>query len=151
MGFHSKRIPVSQIFGFWITSTMRPCFWWWRRYLLILLQISQKEKFLGWYTTGSSFKSHDTQINEVFAKYTESPVFLVVDVEHYVTIKLNLELTWVANTGLHYQIRSKLKNRSYQQIIFPHWIQSLSSWAWRNRCWTSTTRDKRNFFEFFKQ
>ena len=45
-------------------------------------QISQKEKFLGWYTTGSSFKAHDSQINAVFSKYNENPVFLVVDVEH---------------------------------------------------------------------
>ena len=49
-----------------------------------LSKISQKEIFVGWYTTGSSFKSHDTQINQVFARYTESPIFLVVDVEHNV-------------------------------------------------------------------
>lgn len=48
----------------------------------MMKKISQKEKFLGWYTTGSSFKSHDVQINEVFAKYTDRPIFLVVDVEH---------------------------------------------------------------------
>jgi hypothetical protein len=46
----------------------------------MMKKISQKEKFLGWYTTGASFKLHDTQINEVFSKYCERPVFLVVDV-----------------------------------------------------------------------
>ena len=50
----------------------------------MMKKISQKEKFLGWYTTGASFKSHDGQINEVFSKYCDSPVFLVVDVEHNV-------------------------------------------------------------------
>jgi len=48
----------------------------------MMRKITQKERFIGWYTTGSSFKSHDIQINEVFRKYVPQPVFLVVDVEH---------------------------------------------------------------------
>lgn len=44
------------------------------------MQISQKEKFIGWYTTGESFKSHDIDINEVFRKYNPNPIFLVIDV-----------------------------------------------------------------------
>ena len=37
------------------------------------MQISQKEKFVGWYTTGDSFKAHDIQINEIFRKvFTKS-------------------------------------------------------------------------------
>lgn len=48
----------------------------------MMRKISQREKFVGWYTTGDSFKAHDVQINEVFRKYTDRPVFLVVDVEH---------------------------------------------------------------------
>lgn len=46
----------------------------------MMRKISQKEKFIGWYTTGDSFKAHDVQINEVFRKYTDKPIFLVVDV-----------------------------------------------------------------------
>jgi len=41
---------------------------------------------VGWYTTGDSFKAHDIQINEIFRKYTDRPVFLVVDVEHNVKL-----------------------------------------------------------------
>jgi len=48
----------------------------------MMRKISQKEKFMGWYTTGDSFKAHDVQINEIFRKYTDRPIFLVVDVEH---------------------------------------------------------------------
>ena len=48
----------------------------------MMKKITQKERIIGWYTTGSSFKGHDIQINEVFRKYVQHPVFLVVDVEH---------------------------------------------------------------------
>ena len=50
----------------------------------MMRKISQKEKFVGWYTTGDSFKAHDIQINEIFRRYTDRPIFLVVDVEHNV-------------------------------------------------------------------
>ena len=58
-----------------------------------MIKISQKEKFIGWYTTGDSFKAHDVQINEVFRKYTDKPIFLVVDVEHSVRIKI-FRMSW---------------------------------------------------------
>ena len=62
------------------------------------MQISQKEKFIGWYTTGDSFRAHDIQINEVFRKYTDKPIFLVVDVEHSV-------LYFIFRTNLDYRLR----------------------------------------------
>jgi len=51
-----------------------------RKVKILWLQISQKEKFIGWYTTGDSFRSHDIQINEIFRKYADRPIFLLVDV-----------------------------------------------------------------------
>ncbi len=44
-------------------------------------KINIKEKVLGWYVTGSTFKKHDIEINEIFANYTPHPVLIVVDVK----------------------------------------------------------------------
>lgn len=56
-----------------------------------LMKINVKEKFVGWYTTGSQFKHQDININEIFRKYTTTPVFIVVDVEHQNEIDLPTE------------------------------------------------------------
>jgi 26S proteasome regulatory subunit N8 len=45
-------------------------------------KINAREKVVGWYTTGTRFKSHDIEINEVFKKYCANPVFVIIDVEH---------------------------------------------------------------------
>lgn len=44
-------------------------------------KINIKEKFLGWYTTGTTFKKNDLEINEIFSEYTKDPVLIVVDVK----------------------------------------------------------------------
>lgn len=44
-------------------------------------KINIKEKVLGWYVTGSTFKSHDIEINELFADYAKNPVLIVVNVK----------------------------------------------------------------------
>ena len=43
-------------------------------------KINIKEKFLGWYVTGSSYLEHDIEIQELFAKYHNHPVLIVVNV-----------------------------------------------------------------------
>jgi len=43
-------------------------------------KINIKETVLGWYVTGSSFKPHDLEINEIFANYTSRPVLITCDV-----------------------------------------------------------------------
>lgn len=43
-------------------------------------KINIKEKVLGWYTTGSTFKTHDLDINELISNYCQNPVLVVVDV-----------------------------------------------------------------------
>ena len=45
-------------------------------------RINPKEKFVGWYTTGTRSQKHDIHMNEVFRKYGSRSVFLVVDVEN---------------------------------------------------------------------
>jgi 26S proteasome regulatory subunit N8 len=45
-------------------------------------KISAKEKVVGWYITGTKFKPHDIDINELFKKYTPNPVLVMIDVEH---------------------------------------------------------------------
>ena len=42
------------------------------------------EKIVGWYTTGSRFKPNDISINQIFYKYTSSPIFVVIDVHQQV-------------------------------------------------------------------
>lgn len=45
-------------------------------------KISAREKVVGWYTTGTKFKPHDIEINELMKKYTANPVLVMIDVEH---------------------------------------------------------------------
>lgn len=40
---------------------------------------------MGWYATGTMFKSHDIEINELFKKYCSIPVYVLIDVEHTVS------------------------------------------------------------------
>lgn len=43
-------------------------------------KINIKEKVLGWYATGTTFKSIDLEVNELIAEYCPNPVLVVVDV-----------------------------------------------------------------------
>jgi len=43
-------------------------------------KINVKEKVLGWYVTGKTFKKQDLEINELIAEYCDEPVLIVVDV-----------------------------------------------------------------------
>ena len=43
-------------------------------------KINIKEKVLGWYATGSTFREHDLELNEIWARYAPFPVLLVLDV-----------------------------------------------------------------------
>jgi len=45
-------------------------------------KINAREKVVGWYTTGTTFKNHDIDIHQIFKKYTPNPVFILIDVEH---------------------------------------------------------------------
>lgn len=49
-------------------------------------KINAREKVIGWYTTGTKFKPHDVEINELFRKYTYNPVLVIIDVEHSVLL-----------------------------------------------------------------
>jgi len=44
-------------------------------------KINAKEKVVGWYTTGTKFKKHDIEINEIFKKYCANPILVLIDVE----------------------------------------------------------------------
>jgi 26S proteasome regulatory subunit N8 len=44
-------------------------------------KINIKEKILGWYITGTSFREQDVDLNEIWAQYTPNPVLIVVDVK----------------------------------------------------------------------
>ena len=35
---------------------------------------------VGWYTTGVRYKPHDIEINELFRRYCDDPVMVIVDV-----------------------------------------------------------------------
>ncbi|ODV88286.1 hypothetical protein CANARDRAFT_5579 [[Candida] arabinofermentans NRRL YB-2248] len=43
-------------------------------------KINAKEKLIGWYHTGPKLHSNDLKINEIFKKFTNSPILLIVDV-----------------------------------------------------------------------
>lgn len=61
-------------------------------------KINIKEKILGWYVTGTTFKDHDVDINEIWAQYTNFPVLTVVEVKQ----KREFELP----TKAFYSVRS---------------------------------------------
>ena len=44
-------------------------------------KINSKEKLLGWYSSGPKIRPHDIEINEVFRKYCDRPVFVIIDVQ----------------------------------------------------------------------
>lgn len=51
-------------------------------------KINVKEKLLGWYTTGVRYKPHDIAINELFRRYCDEPIMVLVDVEQTDEMKL---------------------------------------------------------------
>jgi len=44
-------------------------------------KVNIQEVVIGWYTTGTTFKSHDFEINELFRKYVDQPILIRVDVK----------------------------------------------------------------------
>ena len=44
-------------------------------------KINKREKIVGWYSSGPKIRPHDIEINEVFRKYCEKPVFVIIDVQ----------------------------------------------------------------------
>ena len=44
-------------------------------------KINTKEKIIGWYSSGPKIRPHDIEINEVFRKYCDNPVFVIIDVQ----------------------------------------------------------------------
>ena len=44
-------------------------------------KINTKEKIIGWYSSGPKIRPHDIEINEVFRKYCDTPVFVIIDVQ----------------------------------------------------------------------
>ena len=44
-------------------------------------KINSKEKIVGWYSSGPKIRPHDIEINEVFRKYCEKPIFVIIDVQ----------------------------------------------------------------------
>lgn len=44
-------------------------------------KINYKEVIVGWYSSGPKIRPHDIEINEVFRKYTQHPVFCIIDVQ----------------------------------------------------------------------
>ncbi|CAX41572.1 proteasome regulatory subunit, putative [Candida dubliniensis CD36] len=44
-------------------------------------KINAKEKLIGWYHSGPKLKPSDLKINEVFRRYTDNPLLLIVDVQ----------------------------------------------------------------------
>lgn len=44
-------------------------------------KINAKEKLIGWYHSGPKLKPSDLKINDVFKKYTPTPLLLIVDVQ----------------------------------------------------------------------
>jgi 26S proteasome regulatory subunit N8 len=43
-------------------------------------KINYKEIIVGWYSSGPRIRPHDIEINDVFRKYTNNPIFCIIDV-----------------------------------------------------------------------
>lgn len=43
-------------------------------------KINYKEIIVGWYSSGPKIRPHDIEINDVFRKYTNHPIFCIIDV-----------------------------------------------------------------------
>ena len=44
-------------------------------------KINSREKLVGWYSSGPKIRPHDIEINEVFRKYCDNPIFVIIDVQ----------------------------------------------------------------------
>ena len=44
-------------------------------------KINSKEKIVGWYSSGPKIRPHDIEINEVFRKYCDKPILVIIDVQ----------------------------------------------------------------------
>ncbi len=44
-------------------------------------KVNIRETVLGWYTTGSNYKEHDIDINDIMYKYCQNPIYTVINVE----------------------------------------------------------------------
>lgn len=42
-------------------------------------KVNASEKVIGWYSSGPKIKPNDIEINELFRKYTNEPVFCVIE------------------------------------------------------------------------
>ena len=75
-------------------------------------KVNVKEKVLGWYVTGSTFKPHDIDINELFASYAAQPVLIVADVK----AKQSIDLPFKAFYSVKNIDEAGLVYRSFKNI-----------------------------------
>lgn len=44
-------------------------------------KINAREKLIGWYHTGPKLRAADSEINEIFKRYTPNPLLVIIDVQ----------------------------------------------------------------------
>lgn len=82
-------------------------------------KINIKERVLGWYVTGTTFKEHDIDINELFAQYTEHPVLIVCDVKSKLSNDLPMKAFYsVRNISKEGLIFRNFRNISCSVSVF---------------------------------
>jgi len=89
-------------------------------------KVNSKEVVVGWYSSGPKIRSVDLQINELMSKYTQNPIFLIVDVnpdskqlalpmEAYVAVEdLSSEVRVDEAAGGKVQSRMKFSHLPYE-------------------------------------
>ena len=75
-------------------------------------KINIKEKVLGWYVSGSSFKHHDLEINEIFAGYNKNAILITCDVNS----KKEFDLPTKAFYAVEYVDNEGYIQRSFKSI-----------------------------------
>jgi 26S proteasome regulatory subunit N8 len=75
-------------------------------------KINIKEQVLGWYVTGSSFKPHDLEINEIFSGYNKKSILITCDVNS----KKEFDLPTKAFYAVEYVDNEGYIQRSFKSI-----------------------------------
>jgi len=74
-------------------------------------KVNQKERVVGWYSTGPKIKPSDLALHEMFRKYCPEPVFVVMDVQ-----PKDLELPMTAYYSVQEETADKIFRRTFINV-----------------------------------
>jgi len=97
-------------------------------------KVNQKERIMGWYSTGPKIKPSDLSIHELFRRYTPEPIFVVMDVqpkeielpmEAYYSVQENTSDEMFKRTFLH--VNSTVGAFEAEEVGVEHLLRDIKN------------------------